>query len=103
VTSVIFVPGIALWVINNNIKTWEELDKISIQTCVNQEGAPNFNVDKCIHDAGADQTMFQHEQTTPGRYWLEALLFALVLDLVITVFLVGAFLVGRWVVRGLKS
>jgi hypothetical protein len=103
VMSALFVPGLAFWAVNDNINTWAELDKITIQTCVNEEGKPNFDVDKCVHDAGADQTMFQHEHTTPGRYWAEALGFAFLFDLIVTALLVGALLVGRWVVQGFRT
>ena len=103
VLTAIFVPGLAFWAVNDNMNTWSELDKISIQTCVSQEGSPNFNVDKCVHDAGADQTMFQHEHTNPGLYWGEALGFSFLVDLILTALVIGTFLVGRWVVRGFKA
>jgi hypothetical protein len=103
VATAIFVPAVALWMVNDSIDTWEELDKISIQTCVNREGEQNFNVDECVHAAGADQTAFQHEHTTAGAYWAEALGIAFLFDLMITALLVGAFFVGRWVIRGFRA
>jgi len=103
VATAIFVPGLAYWAVNDNMKTWAQMDAISIRLCVDQEGRSNFDVDKCVHDAGADQTMFQHEQTTPGRYWAEALTFSFIIDVVLTALLVGAFLIGRWVVRGFRT
>jgi len=89
--------------VSDFIHTWDRLDSISIEACVNQEGSPNFNVDKCISDAGAGQTAFQHEHTTAGAYWAEAIGIAFVLDLVLPVLLIGAFFVVRWVVRGFKA
>jgi hypothetical protein len=103
VLTVIFVPGLAFWAVNDSINTWSELDKMAIQTCVNEEGPPNFDVDGCIHRAGAGQTMFQHEHVTPGRYWSEALGFAFLVDLILTALVTGLFLVGRWVVRGFRD
>lgn len=100
VTSALFIPAVAFWMVNDSAKTWADLDRWAIQTCVSEEGSPNFNVDKCIHDAGADQTVFEHEHTAPGRYWGEALGIGFLLDLVITALFIGAFLVIRWVVRG---
>jgi len=100
VLSGLFVPAIAFWMVNDSMNTWAQLDKISVQTCVNREGEPNFNVDECVHDAGADKTVFQHEHTSPGRYWGEALGVAFLFDLVITALLAAAFFVVRWVVRG---
>ena len=102
VLTALFVPALAIWGYNDTVKTWEGLDRISIRLCVDQEGRAGFDVDKCVHDAGADQTIFQHEHTTPGRYWGEALAFSFIADLVLTAFVVGAFFVGRWVVRGFK-
>ena len=102
VFTVLFVPGLAFWGVNDNMDTWARLDKMAIDTCVSQEGRPGFDVDQCVHDAGADQTMFQHEHTTPGRYWAGALGISFVTDLIITALLVGAFFVGRWVVRGFR-
>lgn len=103
VLTALFVPGLAFWAVNDSMNTWARIDKASVDLCVNQEGQPNFNVDKCVHDFGADQTMFQHEHTTPSRYWGMAMGFAFLADLIITALLVGAFLVGRWVVRGFKA
>jgi len=103
VLTAIFVPSLAFWAINDNTKTWAELDKASIQICVDQEGSPNFDVDGCIHRSGADQTMFQHEHTTPVRYWGEALAFSLIADLILTAFIIGLFYVVGWVVRGFKA
>lgn len=103
VLTVMFVPALAFWGYNQQTETWEGLDLISIRFCVDQEGKAGFDVDKCVHDAGADQTMFQHEHTTPGRYWAEALGFSFIADLILTALAVGAFLVCRWVVRGFKA
>jgi hypothetical protein len=47
--------------------------------------------------------MFQHEHTTPGRYWGEALGLAFVADLMLMALVAGAFFVGRWVVRGFRA
>ena len=103
VASAIFVPAVAFWEVNDFIDTWSELDNISIQACVDREGSPNFDVDKCAHDAGAYKTAFQHENISPGRYWAEALGIAFLVDLLLTGFLLGAFLVIRWVVRGFRN
>ncbi len=102
VVTAIFVPVAAFLMVNDLINTWERLDKVSIELCVNEEGRANFNVDKCIHDAGAYQAAFQHEHTTAGAYWAEALGIALVLDLVLTTLLIGTFFVVRWVIRGFR-
>lgn len=104
VLTALFVPALAFWAVNDNMNTWERLDRITIEQCVNQETAdPRTDALACAHKRGADQTMFQHEHTTPGRYWGEALGFALVADLMLTALVVGAFFVGRWVVRGFRA
>jgi hypothetical protein len=116
VATAIFVPAVALWQVNQLIDGWESIDSIAIQYCVNQSvspariNSPNFKagsstgyVDKCIHDRGADQTAFQHEHTTAGAYWGEALGLAFVLDLFLSALIAGAFVAVRWVARGFKA
>lgn len=100
VLSAIFVPAVAFWQVDDLIKTWAALDQASVHMCVEQEGKPNFDVDKCFREAGAGQTAFQHEHTTPGAYWGFALALGLTLDLILTGVILAAFFVGRWVVRG---
>jgi hypothetical protein len=103
VATLVGVPGFAFWQVNDSMRTWDSLDKMAIDSCVAREGTPNFDVDKCAHEAGVGKTMFEHEGTTPGRYWSEALGVGLLFDLVLTGLVVGAFLVIRWVVRGFKD
>jgi hypothetical protein len=104
VLTAFFVPALALWAVNDNMKTWQRLDRITIEQCVNEETADRrTDALLCAHKRGADQTMFQHEHTTSGRYWGEALGFAFIADLMLTALVVGAFFVGRWVVRGFKG
>jgi hypothetical protein len=103
VLTVIFVPGLAFWMVHGSMATWDKLDRISIEQCGTWVGGSPPDYKECIHNAGADQTMFQHEHTTPGRYWGMALGIALLFDLIITALLVGAFYAGRWVVRGFKA
>lgn len=43
---------------------------------------------------------FERNNTTPTRYWSEAIALWGAADLLLTAFLVGAFCVTRWVVRG---
>jgi hypothetical protein len=92
-----------MWTVNDNMKTWATLDQLAIQTCADREGSPNFNMDKCVHDAGADQTMFRHEHTTPARYWSEALGLSFAIGLVLTALVVSAFFVARWVIREFRT
>jgi hypothetical protein len=102
VVTAIFVPAVAFWQVNDFINTWQKLDNLSIQICVNQETA-TFDEDKCARDAGVGQTAFQHEHTTAGAYWAGALGIAFLLDLALTGLLIGAFLAVRWVARGFKA
>jgi hypothetical protein len=104
VASAVFVPGVALWAVNDSMDTWARIDRMTIERCVNEETAdPRTDATKCVHREGADQDIYAHEYTSPGRYWSEALGFSFLFDLIITALLVGAFLVGRWVVRGFKA
>ena len=104
VATAILVPATAFWMVSDFINTWGEIDRNTIELCVNSEGPPpKEDATHCVHRMGADQTAFQHEHTTAGAYWGEALGIAFLFDLVITALLVGAFFVGRWVVRGFRA
>jgi hypothetical protein len=104
VMTAVFVPGLAFWAVNDSMNTWARIDRITIEQCVNEETAdPRTDATACVHKRGADQTMFQHEHTTPGHYWRVALGFAFLFDLFITALILGAFFVGQWVVRGFKA
>jgi hypothetical protein len=104
VLTVIFVPGLAFWAVNDSMNTWARIDRITIEQCVNAETAdPRTDATACVHSRGADQDLFEHEHTTPGAYWGKALAFSFAADLIATGLLIGLFLVGRWVVRGFKT
>ena len=97
VLAFVFVPGLALWQFNELEETWNSLDRTRIQICVSREGETNFDVDKCI---GPAKTVFDHENTSPGSYWIRALGFSVVAYLILTGVVIGIFYVSRWVVRG---
>ena len=104
VLTIIAVPSFALYLVNDNMATWDTLNQHDVEICVNQEGSSaTFNADDCIHKSGGDKTMFEHEHMTPAAYWGEAIGVSLLFDLVITAIiaaLVGAIL---WVKRGFAS
>lgn len=105
VLTVVGVPVASAREYNRLWWTWFELDKWTIQQCVEWQSnaATHPDARKCEHDAGADQTPFQHEHVSPAKWWSETLAVFFVVDLFLTGLLIAAFLAGRWVVRGFRQ
>jgi hypothetical protein len=103
VLTVIGVPSATLWEQQREAQVWTDLDKIAVDNCVDQESLPGHpRAFDCARDAGAMKTFFDHENTTPLRYWSTGILVMFVLDLVITGIVVAFVLAVRWVVRGFR-
>jgi hypothetical protein len=104
VLTVIGVPSATVWEQQREARFWEEMDKLTIQQCVDDEVLPNHpRAMDCARAAGAVKTFFDHENTTPARYWSTGLLMTFILDLVITGLIVAVALTIRWVVRGFRA
>jgi hypothetical protein len=102
--TVLGVPSATVWQAERVQRAWDSIDKTTIQNCVEAESSRPDHPDalKCGHQAGADRTFFQHEQTTPLRYWSTGLASTFLVDLVITGLIVALALAIRWVVRGFR-
>ena len=105
VVSLVIVPATAMWQFDQFSKEWQRIDDWTVRNCVDAEFSRPDHPDalQCGHKAGADQTVFQREHTTPLAWWSQALLFALLLDLAITAALVLIYISARWVWRGFKA
>jgi|GEM_PF-3865897 hypothetical protein len=105
VITAIFVPAMAVWMEIDDQATWNQIEHPVVSMCVDQELNLPTHPDglKCIHQHGADQTIFQEEHITPAAYWARALGIAFVLDVLVTGLLLGIFVVARWVARGFRA
>src|SRR4051812_23261727 len=90
VATAICVPGLAFWATSQNMHTWNEMDRATVNLCVDKQLQLSSHPDAidCARKAGAYRTMFEHEHTTPGVWWSEALGIAFAVDLVVTALLV---------------
>lgn len=102
VLTVIGVPA-AAWVdFQQQLAWWNNLDRMISKTCVDAEMDRPEHPDaiECGRKAGQFNTFFERNNTTPARFWTEGLAVYGAADLLLTAFIVGAFFVARWVVRG---
>src|SRR4051794_10967362 len=100
--TAIGVPSLAVRQYSIYSGVWASIDAFTIEDCGREQRLIHSDMNGCIHKAGADQTMFQHENTTAAAYWGKNLGIAFAIDLVLTGLLIGAFGALRWVVRGFK-
>lgn len=103
VLSLLFVVIAAVIDMNDNQRTWDKLDHIEIEQCVSAEEYTHEDGLKCAHRQGADQTLFQHEHTTPAAWWTQEFGAWLLVDLLATAGLLAIVSVVGWVVRGFRK
>ncbi|HKW02287.1 MAG TPA: hypothetical protein VJN96_20865 [Vicinamibacterales bacterium] len=102
--TVIGVPLATLWEQQRSARVWEELDRLAIARCLEDEALPGHpRALDCANAAGADKTFFEHEHTTPLQYWLTGFAIMFILDLIATGLIVAFVLAVRWVVRGFRK
>lgn len=104
VLSVFWTVGWSFYAFAELARGWAAADKISYEICFDstmREG--NETSDQCLDREGVKKSIFEREHTTALVWWSEALGISFVMDLVLTVLLVGLFYVVRWIARGFRS
>ena len=103
VVSVFAVPAGAVWITSFDRQAWQQQFELHWKLCDQIHADLHQSMEQCIHEYGADKDIYQQANTTAPRYWGIALGASLVLDLLLTGLLVGAFYVVRWVARGFRD
>jgi hypothetical protein len=105
VLAAVFVITISALDFRQKEQFWNAWMDSTIKTCVDIEWSKPNHPDalECGKRQGTMETVFQHEGTTPGRYWSTTLAWAFVGYLVLTLIVSGLFLIGRWVWRGFRD
>jgi len=104
VVTVIGVPIAAELEFQQTAKFWDNLTEAHIKSCVDAAWDRPDHPDaiKCEQANGDYKTVFQHENTSPARYWSELMGEFLIFDIFVTALLAAAFWACRWVIRGFK-
>src|SRR4051794_31281183 len=96
--SIIGVPIVTFVSAQSYFNTWKELDRITIQQCSDEESRPPYpDAFKCARQHGAMTPYFERDHTTALAFWGEGLGGFLVLDVLLTLVLVGLALFVSWV------
>lgn len=103
ILSIVGVPLLAEADFNQREEFWTNISALPIKQCLENESRPPYeDALICAHRMKADQSVFDHEHTTPAAYWSEALMWAFVLDIVITAVVYGVFRVCFWIASGFR-
>lgn len=105
VLTALGVPVAAVMDFQQKQHFWHNLDKVTVQQCVDEEYNDPAHPDalECSRRAGTEKTVFEREDITPMRYWAGALGGAFIADLILTALLAAVFFTVRWVWRGFRS
>jgi len=105
VLTLLGVPLVSELQFQSESETWNDLDKITIEQCVNQEFNNPSHPDalECGRKLGVYKTFFERENIKPALYWAESLGFSFLIDCFLTALIIGVFLVARWVLRGFAT
>lgn len=101
VGAIVTVFALANLDFDHDHKFWFDRDVAALGRCYDPEQRPEGEtIAACRKREGTDQTMFQHEQTTPARYWGNHVGLYTVFVLAFSLLGYLVFLVVRWIVRG---
>lgn len=104
VATVIGVPVGTIWDASADQAVWNAISHGQVDNCVYDQTTLSTHPDsiECAHRVHAYEPAFMREHTTVGAYWGGRLIGYFILDCILTLLLIGAAFVGRWVYRGFR-
>ncbi len=83
-------------------RAWQKLDLSTINYCTQQQISAPTHPDSsaCIHQMGADKTLFEHEKTSPAAFWAQEFAIWAAVVVAATILLIIGLYIIRWIIRG---